>query len=126
MHSNYLFKPCLMALMSIAGVAPAMASEMNQFPTLARVEYVERCLTQFERPRQELIYKCSCAIDAVAKQVDYDTWVGLETFNNAVPIAGERGAYVRERKDARTQVKAYREVQASARKACFLPEQTRE
>lgn len=104
---------------------PAAAEEMNDFPTLTRVEYVERCINDFDRPRQELIYKCTCAIDAIAKAVDHDTWVDLETFNNAVPIAGERGAYLRERKDSRSKVKTFRELQTKVRKACFLPEQGR-
>ncbi len=106
--------------------APVSAAAMHEFPTLARVEYVEQCINEFDRPRQELIYKCSCAIDVIATEVDHDTWVGLETFNNAAPIAGERGGYIRERKDLRTQVKSYRDLQSKARKACFLPETTRQ
>jgi hypothetical protein len=100
--------------------SPAGAAA-NDFPTLTRVEYVEACRQQFDRPQQELIYKCSCAIDRIAEEVDHDTWIELLTINNAAPIAGERGAYIRERKDTRSKVKRYRELQARARKACFLP-----
>lgn len=98
----------------------------NDFPTLSRVEYVEACRQQFDRPPQELIYKCSCAIDKIAQIVDHDTWISLLTFNNAAPIAGERGAYLRERKDTRTKVKSYRELQAKARSSCFLPAEAKQ
>ena len=102
-------------------LATAASAQAHEYPTLTRVEYVEACAQQFDRPRQELIYKCSCAIDKIAATVDHDTWIGLQTFNNAAPIAGERGSYLRERKDIRTHVKSYRALQSMAREKCFLP-----
>jgi hypothetical protein len=71
-------------------------------------------------PPQEMFYKCICAADAVAARVSYDRWVELSVFNAARPIAGERGAYLRERRDAPGLMRAYREVQASAFKSCFI------
>lgn len=122
-HSNrrlsWFLSTTAIALLGASGAAQAY-----EYPTLTRVEYVEACAQQFDRPRQELIYKCSCAIDKIAAKVDHDTWVGLQTFNNAAPIAGERGAYLRERKDIRTQVKSYRALQTMAREKCFLPAET--
>lgn len=118
-RSSWLLSTAFVALLGTTGAAQAY-----EYPTLTRVEYVEACAQQFDRPRQELIYKCSCAIDKIAAKVDHETWVGLQTFNNAAPIAGERGAYLRERKDIRTQVKSYRELQSMAREKCFLPAET--
>jgi len=37
------------------------------------------------------MYKCSCAIDAIADKVRYSTWVDLSTVANGITIAGERG-----------------------------------
>lgn len=115
---------------SAAGLAAALAAALahtpavaaaNDYPTLTRVEYVEECRQLFDLPQQELIYKCSCAIDRIAEEVDHDTWIGLLTIAKSATIAGERGAYIRERKDTRSKVNSYRELQARARKACFLP-----
>ncbi|MGH1357739.1 MAG: hypothetical protein ACRBC3_03145 [Burkholderiaceae bacterium] len=114
--TKWLVPAALCILMGAAGSVQA-----NEYPTLTRVEYVDACTQQFDRPRQELIYKCSCAIDKIAATVNHDTWIGLQTFNNAAPIAGERGAYLRERKDIRSHVKHYRALQSMAREKCFLP-----
>jgi hypothetical protein len=97
------------------------AERVNDFPTLARVEYVFDCLSENEGPRHEMLYKCVCAVDRVAEAVSYDRWVDLSTFFRAQPMAGERGAYVRERADIQSQLKSYRELQAKVKQACFIP-----
>ncbi len=122
-HSNRRLS-WLLSITATALLGATGAVQAHEYPTLTRVEYVGTCAQQFNRPRQELSYKCSCAIDKIAAKVDHDTWVGLQTFNNAAPIAGERGAYLRERKDIRTQVKSYRALQTMAREKCFLPAET--
>ncbi len=104
-----------------SGQAQAPAERVNDFPTLARVEYVFECLGENPGPRHEMLYKCVCAVDRVAETVSYDRWVDLSTFFKAQPMAGERGAYVRERADIQSQLKSYRELQARAKKACFIP-----
>ena len=96
------------------------AERPNDYPTLARVEYVFECLDQNPGPRHEMVYKCVCAVDRVAEAVPYDRWVDLSTFFNAQPMAGERGAYVRERSDIQAQLRSYREIQLNAKKACFI------
>ena len=93
----------------------------NDFPTLARVEYVFECLSDNAGPRHEMMYKCVCAVDRVAAAVPYERWVDLSTYFKAQPMAGERGAYVRERSDIQAQLKSYRELQLNAKKACFIP-----
>ena len=69
---------------------------------------------------QASIYKCSCAIDAIATKVDYARWVELSTIANATTIAGERGGVVRDMKDGRKIIAAFRELQDDAKKGCFL------
>jgi hypothetical protein len=112
----------LTALAQAPGAGAQAATERpNDFPTLARVEYVFDCLQENHGPRHEMVYKCVCAIDRIAEAVPYDRWVDLSTFFNAQPIAGERGAYIRERSDIQGQLKSYRELQLKAKKACFIP-----
>ena len=104
----------------LAALVPARPSHVNDFPTHARVEFVLACLRENPGNAQELIYKCSCAIDAVATQVNYDTWVDLSTIANATTIAGERGGVVRDLKDGRKMIARFRELQDKAKKGCFL------
>jgi hypothetical protein len=92
----------------------------NDFPTRARVEFVLNCMRESKAPQQESMYKCSCAIDAIAEKVDYATWVDLSTIANATTIAGERGGELRDMKDGRKLIASFRELQENAKKSCFL------
>ena len=98
----------------------AHAAVANDFPTRARVEYVLSCMKESKAPPQESLYKCSCAIDAIAGEVDYSTWVDLSTVANATTIAGERGGVLRDLPDGRKRIATYRELQQNARKRCFI------
>src|SRR5438067_2234601 len=104
-------------MLTMAIVASASA---NDFPTQARVEFVLACMRESKAPQQEAMYKCSCAIDAIAEKVDYNTWVDLSTVANATPIAGERGGAMRDLPGGRKMIASYRELQDSAKKRCFL------
>ena len=92
----------------------------NDFPTRARVDWVLTCMRDSKEPQQVAMYKCSCAIDAIADKVSYSTWVDLSTVANGMTIAGERGGVMRDLKDGRQQAASYRELQENAKKACFL------
>ena len=107
----------LLLAMAIAQIAQA-----NDFPTRARVEFVLECMRSSKARPQESMYKCSCAIDDIAAKVDYDTWVDLSTVANATTIAGERGGVMRDMKDGRKIIVSFRELQAGAKKHCFLDE----
>ena len=84
------------AFLLILGWAPVIHA--NDFPTRARVEFVLTCMRESKAPQQESMYKCSCAIDAIAEKVSYSTWVDLSTVANATTIAGERGGVMRDMK----------------------------
>ena len=104
-------------LVLCAGALPVHA---NDFPTRARVEFVLACMKDSKASEQESMYKCSCAVDAIADAVDYATWVDLGTIANATTIAGERGGVMRDMKDGRRMITSYRELQENAKKHCFL------
>lgn len=107
----------LVMALALAGLARA-----NDFPTQARVEFVLNCMRSSKEPTQESMYKCSCAIDSIAAKIDYATWVELATVANATTIAGERGGVMRDLKDGRKLIASFRELQAEAKKHCFLNE----
>ena len=107
----------LVMALALAGLARA-----NDFPTQARVEFVLDCMRTSKVSQQESMYKCSCAIDTIAAKVDYATWVELSTVANATTMAGERGGVMRDLKDGRKIIASFRELQADAKKHCFLNE----
>ena len=108
------------ALLLLLCAAPL--AHANDFPTRARVEYVLGCMRESKASPQESMYKCSCTIDAIADKVHYNDWVDLSTISNGITIAGERGGVMRDMKDGRKLITSYKELQASAKKQCFLNE----
>ena len=100
----------------------APLAQANDFPTRARIEFVLGCMRESKAPQQEAMYKCSCAIDAIAAKVRYSDWVDLSTISNGITIAGERGGVMRDLKDGRKLIASYKDLQASAKKQCFLNE----
>jgi len=111
-----MLRTCIAAALVTA--APLLAAA-NDFPTHARAEYVLTCMRD-NNMRQDALYKCSCAIDAIADKVSYEQWVDLSTVANATTIAGERGGVMRDMKDGRKMIGTYKEIQEQARKGCFL------
>ncbi len=101
--------------------SPAVAAEgANDYPTLARVEYVLGCARDAKGPELENLYKCSCVIDAVAQRLTHDQYVEYSTAANAFGIGGERGEMMRAYAGGKEMAGKYRAVQAEARKACLM------
>jgi hypothetical protein len=92
----------------------------NDYPTVDRVLYVQECLRAHPGPQFELINKCSCALDLLARSVKYQDYVTLSTISKAMSIGGERGSAIRDVPSLSPQLKRYREAQARAEKACFI------
>lgn len=110
----------LLAAASATAALVSLPVRANDFPTTARVEFVLECIKDSKRPVNEMVYKCSCAIDNIASKVNYETWVDLTTVALGITIAGERGGVVRDMKDGRKLAAQWRDMQAQAKKACFI------
>ncbi len=105
---------------AFAAKPKAKVAKVNNYPTLDRVQYVLECAQNYpDKVHQEMIYKCSCAIDEIAKQVKYDDFINDWTSSKAVSIAGDRGA-IREHVMVKAMVKEFKEVQAAAQKICLF------
>jgi len=109
-------------LIAVALAILPSAAPANDFPTLERVLFVEACIREHpDRSRQEMIYKCSCAVDAIADETTYAEYVELSTAFSAGQVAGERGAAIRESTQGRDLASRYREIQTRAFKTCLIP-----
>ncbi len=105
----------IVSLAAMPGIAAAF-----DYPTVDRVEYVHACMRDNPGQSQEMIYKCSCVIDAIAKQMTYEDFVESSTAAYAYTIGGERGETVRAYAPAKKMADHFKEVQARARKSCFI------
>ena len=110
----------LRSSMLAALVLAAGAAHANDFPTVARVLYVEDCIRANPGPYFEMVNKCSCAVDAFAAQVKYDEYSTMQTISNGMSIGGERGNSIRDTASLQPELKKYRELQAKVKKACFI------
>lgn len=108
----------LLTLASLLAIgAPARA---NDFPTADRVNYVLECMRNHPGARFEMSSKCSCALDAIAKELSFDEYVELSTASKAMSIGGERGSAIRDVPSLEPGVKRYRALVTKAEAACFL------
>ena len=101
------------------------ADRANDFPTLDRVLYVHECMLAHPGPLFEMTSKCSCALDAIAKDVKFDDYVTFSTISKAMSIGGERGGTIRDAPSLESQAKRFRELQLKAEKGCFINAETR-
>ncbi len=106
----------LPALAALAAL-PVLA---NDFPTVDRVLYVQECMNGRPGPYYEMVNKCSCALDALAREISHEDYVQISTAAKATSIGGERGGYIRDTEMLQVQVRRYRELQAKVKSGCFL------
>lgn len=102
----------------MTGVAAAGASKENDFPTAARADYVFACMAS-NGETQEMLYKCSCSIDAIAEMMSYDQYVQAETIIRLRGVSGEKTAAMRDSPWTQDVVDLMRRSQAEAELRCF-------
>lgn len=110
-----------------AGLAAAIGAfaqserSIADYPTADRVVFVQACMR--DNPNgghYEMVNKCSCALDTIARQVSFDEFTTMETATNANSIGGERGSYIRDTDELQKLIRKYRTIKADAFKACFV------
>ncbi len=118
-----LFKPFhFTALLCAAGGLSALAvpALAYDYPTADRVTYVEECMRQHPGSSYEMLNKCSCVIDRLAREISHDDFVTMSTASNANTIGGERGNIIRDTQAMQDQIKRFRALQSVAKKGCFI------
>lgn len=104
-----------------AGLLTASMSALaNDFPTVDRVLYVQECMKAHPGQNFEMVNKCSCALDTLARKVKFDDYVNMTTIVKAISIGGERGGDLRDNESIKPQIKRYRDLQSEVKKSCFL------
>jgi hypothetical protein len=110
--------PSLLTLCALLIVSAAAGA--NDFPTVDRVIFVQECMRAHPGPQFEMTSKCSCALDALAKDLKHDDYVTMSTISKAISIGGERGGTIRDAPALEAQAKRYRELQTKVEKGCFI------
>jgi hypothetical protein len=101
--------------------APAPApAPANDYPTAARADYVLGCMAANGNTREALM-KCSCSIDAIAKQLPYQRYELAETALSmqAGGGVGGRVGLFRDPPEIKQAIEDLRRAQADANLECF-------
>jgi hypothetical protein len=117
-----MFMPRMRGLFCLLAMATATiqssASDLNDYPTAARADYVFACMKTNGETRQALD-QCSCAIDVIASILPYDRYVSAETVLSLSQVPGRFGTMFQSPEQARSLVNDLQRAQAEARVRCF-------
>lgn len=105
-------------LPAAAGLAADVAEQFNDYPTVARADYVFACMATNGHSRATL-EKCACSIDEIASILPYERYVQAETVLSMRRVGGERMAIFRSSADAEHLVAELKRAQAEAEIVCF-------
>ena len=108
----------LPALAALAVAGAARATDLNDYPTSARADYVFACMKANGETHQ-VLEQCSCSIDIIASILPYDRYVSAETVLSLSQVPGRFGAMFRSPEEAKTAVAELRRAQADAEVRCF-------
>src|SRR6201998_2944307 len=110
---------CLGAVIGVAGpLSSVRADDLNDYPTIARVDYVFGCM-KANGETQVSLQKCSCSIDVIASLLPYDRYVTAQTVLSVSQVPGNLGAEFRTTEISRTALEDLRRAQAEAEVRCF-------
>ncbi|HSV71203.1 MAG TPA: hypothetical protein VLI72_13920 [Methylibium sp.] len=113
-------RPVPRLLAALAGLLLAAPVLAHDYPTADRVLYVQECMDEHPGPAFEMVHKCSCTIDRLARDLSYDDFVTLSTESKATSIGGERGNVIRDTESVQKDIRRFRALQTEAKKACFI------
>ena len=77
MIKSKLRKLCVIMVSSIIMISSNVKT--NDFPTLARSEFVFACMSS-NASNRDFMSKCSCAIDEIAKRMNYEEYAQAEAI----------------------------------------------
>jgi hypothetical protein len=116
-HSRTATLVAVLTGLAIAGTVHG-DTPVNDYPTIARVEYVNDCVVKAGKLAS--LYQCSCAIDRIATRLKYDDFVEAGTLAKYAQLPGERSGVFRDSDQVKSLAKLYRDTEAEAWKACGL------
>ena len=89
----------------------------HDYPTAARVEYVNDCIGK-TGGKLAALYQCSCAIDRIANTLTYDEFVEATTYAKYATLPGQAGGIFRDSKEGRKLAKSFRELEEQSLHDC--------
>ena len=109
-----------LAWIAAAVFALPTAVHAYDYPTVERVRYVEACMNEHPGHYYEMLNKCSCVIDTIARELPFDDYDTMNTAALATTKGGVRGGINRDSEPLQLKIRKFRQLQAQARKSCMI------
>ncbi len=107
-----------LTLVTIAATKPVAGTELNDYPTEARADYVFACMKS-NGDTQVALRQCSCSIDVIASLLPYKGYVEAQTVLSLAQVPGRFGGMFRSPEPAKAAVNNLRRAQAESEVRCF-------
>lgn len=97
------------------------ATNSNDYPTQARVEYVFQCMHKYgQRENYDTMYGCVCSVDKIAEKIPYNNFVSTSTLAVMINTPGEKGGVFRDAPGGRKAIREFKIFIADTEKSCGL------
>ena len=106
----------MLAIFVAAG--PTAAQLFNDYPTVARTDYVFGCM-KVNGESREALEKCSCSIDVIAAILRYENYETAASFMSVNQLHGEKGALFRQSESGKKAIDDLLRARAEAEIRCF-------
>ena len=90
----------------------------NDYPTVARADYVFGCM-QVNGQTRDALERCSCSIDVIASLLPYDQYEEAETVMRMRQRGGQNASMFRSMPMLRAKVDELKHAQIEAELRCF-------
>jgi hypothetical protein len=122
---RFLMNIAASAALALSGVVmPAVTTQLsaqelpkNDYPTVARADYVYACMAVNGQTRT-VLEKCSCSIDEIANILPYDDYERAETLISVGLRGGENVAWTHS-PEFQEKIKNLRRAQVEGELRCF-------
>lgn len=110
----------LLAVIALNASFTSQTAFANDYPTLERVDHVLTCMRLAGGQTVDNLYACSCEIDVIAQQVDFDDFAEARTYEIYKRMPGEKGGLFRESKRGDEITGKLLAAREDAKKRCFI------
>jgi hypothetical protein len=101
-----------------ASAAESIELPANDYPTVARADYVFGCM-QVNGQTRDALERCSCSIDVIASLLPYDLYEEAETVMRVRQRAGKNASMFLTMPTLRAKVEELKRAQIEAELRCF-------
>jgi hypothetical protein len=108
----------LVAAQCVDGAARAAELPANDYPTVARADYVFGCM-QVNGQTREALERCSCSIDVIASLLPFDQYEEAETVMRVRQRGGKNASMFLTMPTLRSKVDDLKRAQVEAELRCF-------